>query len=251
MHDCNYSNRHERDERCEFNPHDHIYKIDGTVFTSVTSIVSRFFPVFDAEDAIRKMKNGRNWNPSHRYWGMQDYIIKQKWEEKGIKAAEKGTFLHDQIEKFYLGQPYQEPEEFGLFRRFQEEHMFLQPHRTEWRIFDEEHQVSGTVDFLAKKGTEYEMYDWKRSLKVIDSISGKPIIENRWQQGFFDLNDMGDTAYNHYSLQLSIFRYILEKNYQIDISNMFLIVLHPDYKRYYKVEVPYLKHKVEYIIGTL
>jgi len=251
MENCNHTNRHERDERCEFFPFDHIYKIDGAVFTSVTTIVSNFFPVFDAEEAIRKMKNGRNWNPSHRYWGMQDYIIKQMWEQKGIEASEKGTFLHDQIEKFYLGQPYKEPEGFQLFRKFQEEHLSLEPYRTEWRIFDEEYKISGTVDFLAKKNTEYEMYDWKRSLKVVDSISGNPIVENRWEQGFFELNDMGHTSYNHYTIQLSLYRYILEKNYELDISKMFLVVLHPDYKRYYKVEVPYLKDKVEYILGTL
>ena len=249
--DCNLENSHDRDQRCEFYAADHIYKIDDVDFTSVTSIVSRFFPVFDPEEAIRKMKSGRNWNPSHRYWGLQDYIIKQNWEEKGMEASKKGTFLHDQIEKFYLNQPYQEPEEFRLFRKFHDEHMFLEPYRTEWRIFDEEHRVSGTVDFIAKKGAQYEMYDWKRSLKVVDSISGKPIAVNRWEQGFFDLNDMGDTPYNHYTIQLSLYRYILEKHYDIDVSKMFLVVLHPDYKQYYKVEVPYLKDKVEYILGTL
>ena len=251
MRDCNHINRHERDERCQFFPTDHIYKIDGAMFTSVTTLVSKFFPVFDAEEAILKMKNGRNWNPSHRYWGLQDYIIKQMWDEKGMEASKHGTFLHDQIEKFYLGKTYEEPEEFRLFRKFHDEHMFLQPYRTEWRIFDEEHQVSGTVDFIANKDTHYEIYDWKRSLKVVDSISGKPIVENRWEKGLLGFDDMGDTAYNHYTVQLSLYRYILEKNYQLEVSKMFLVVLHPDYKRYYKVEVPYLKDKVEYILRTL
>jgi hypothetical protein len=251
MTDCNTINRHARDERCEFYGSDHIYKIDGTIFSSVTTIISKFFPVFDAEDAIRKMKNGRNWNPSHRYWGLQDYIIKQMWEEKGIEASEKGTFLHDQIEKFYLGYPYQEPIEFGSFRKFNNEHDSLQPYRTEWRIFDEEFQVSGTVDFIAKNGTEFEMYDWKRSLKVVDPSTGNPIVENRWQQGFLGLNDLGDTSFNHYAIQLSMYRYMLEKRYDIHLSRMFLVVLHPDYKQYFKVDVPYFKDRVEYILSTL
>tara|TARA_Y100001933_G_C18932807_1_gene536069 strand:- start:379 stop:1134 length:756 start_codon:yes stop_codon:yes gene_type:complete len=251
MLDCNHINGHERDGRCQFFPTDHIYKIDGNQYNSVTTLVSKFFPVFDAEEAILKMKNGRNWNPSHRYWGLQDYIIKQMWEEKGIEASKKGTLLHDQIEKFYLGKNYQEPQEFGLFLKFHDEHMFLEPYRTEWRIFDEEYQVSGTIDFIAKNDTHYEMYDWKRSLKIVDSISGKPIVENRWEKGLFGFDDMGDTAYNHYTVQLSLYRYILEKNYQLEVSKMFLVVLHPDYKRYYKVEVPYLKDRVEYILRTL
>ena len=251
MRDCNHINRHERDERCQFFPADHIYKIDGVQFTSVTTVVSKFFPVFDAEDAIRKMKNGRNWNPNHKYWGMQDYEIKQNWEEKGIKASEQGTFLHEQIENYYLGNDYEQPQEFSLFRQFTNDHDSLTPYRTEWRIFDESIGVAGTIDFLALNGDSFEMYDWKRSLKVINKSNGTPITQNRWDRGFKGLSDIDDTSFNHYTLQLSIYRFLLEKNYQINLSKMFIVVLHPEYEKYYKVEVPYLKEKVEYILGTL
>ena len=248
---CNLLNRHERDKRCEFDPEPHEYRIGGTVFRSVTTIISKFFPVFNADEAIRKMKNGRSWNPTNRYWGMQDFEIKQMWEEKGISAAEQGTFLHEQIENFFLEREYAEPQEFELFRQFQNDHKFLDPHRTEWRIFDEAYQIAGTIDFIAKNGNEFEMYDWKRSVKVIDKLNGQAIIENRWEQGFNGLSDMGHTSFNHYSIQLSIYRYLLEKNYGICLSKMYVVVLHPDYDQYYKVEVPYLKDKVEYILGTL
>ncbi len=251
MGNCNENNTHKRDARCKFNPIGHIYEIDGKIYTSVTSVVSKFFPVFNPDEAIFKMKKGRNWNPSNQYWGLEDSRIKQIWEQRGRDASDKGTFLHDQIEKFYLDESYEEPDEFQLFRKFQFDHSSLVPHRTEWKIFDEEYEISGTVDFLAKNGTEYEIYDWKRSLKVVDSISGRPIVENRWDKGLFNLKDMGDTSYNHYSIQLSLYRYILEKNYEIDVSKLFLVVLHPDYIKYYKVEVPYLKDKVEYILSTI
>ena len=95
------------------------------------------------------------------------------------------------------------------------------------------------------------MYDWKRSLKVINKSNGTPITQNRWDRGFKGLSDIDDTSFNHYTLQLSIYRFLLEKNYQINLSKMFIIVLHPEYEKYYKVEVPYLKEKVEYILGTL
>jgi len=248
---CNLLNTHERDQRCEFDPEPHEYRIDGISYLSVSTIVSGFFPVFNPDEAIRKMKNGRYWNPAHRYWGIQDFEIKQMWEEKGINASEKGTFLHEQIEKYYLDRKFEEPEEFKLFREFSGDHKFLEAYRTEWRIFDEEYGVAGTIDMVAKNGAEFEMYDWKRSLKVIDKITGKAITENRWDQGFGMLKDIDDTSYNQYCLQQSIYRYILEQNYEIEISKMYLVVLHPDYDQYYKVEVPYLKDKVEYILSTL
>jgi hypothetical protein len=48
-----------------------------------------------------------------------------------------------------------------------------------------------------------------------------------------------------------LYKYILEKNYDLNVSKMFLVVLYPEYHTYYKVEVPYLKEKVEYILKTL
>lgn len=248
---CNQKNTHSRDQRCVFEPDAHKYEIDGVHFQSVTTLISRFFPLFNADEAIEKMVNGRNWNPSHKYWGMHDYEIKQNWEEKGIKASEQGTFLHEQIEKYYLGHKYEEPQEFDLFRQFTRDHDYLTPYRTEWRIFDESIGVAGTIDFIALNDDSFEMYDWKRSLKVINKSNGSPITQNRWDQGFKGLSDIDDTSFNHYTLQLSTYRFLLEKKYQINLSKMFIVVLHPEYERYYKVEVPYLKEKVEYILGTL
>lgn len=248
---CNLLNRHERDTRCEFDPEPHEYRIDGASFLSVSTIVSRFFPIFNPDEAIRKMKNGRHWNAHHKYWGLQDQELKIMWEQKGLEASEKGTFLHGQIERFYLEKSYEKPKEFDLFEQFQNDHSHIQPYRTEWRIFDENDGVAGTIDFVAKNGDEFEMYDWKRSQKVVDKTTGNAITHNRWESGFGQLNDIDDTSYNHYTLQQSIYRYILEKNYDIEISKMYLVVLHPDYDRYYKVEVPYLKDKVAYMLSTL
>jgi hypothetical protein len=248
---CNKINRHQRDSRCKFYPESHTYEIDESIYRSVTTIISGFFSVFDADDAIQKMKNGRNWNPGNKYWGMQDFEIKQLWEEKGIQASEQGTYLHEQIEKFYLDEKHEEPLEFSHFLDFAKDHNFLNPYRTEWRIFDEKFKIAGTIDFIAENNGNLEIYDWKRSLKVINKKSGLPITENPWDSGVKGLNDTDDTSYNHYVLQLSMYRYLLERNYGILISNMFIVVLHPKYEQYFKVHVPYKKEKVEYILSTL
>lgn len=46
------------------------------------------------------------------------------------------------------------------------------------------------------------------------------------------------------ALQVSIYRYILEKNYGIEVSTSRLAVFLPDYSRPYVVEVPYMKDEV-------
>jgi hypothetical protein len=61
------------------------------------------------------------------------------------------------------------------------------------------------------------------------------------------LADMPNSNYWHYSLQLNIYQYILQKKYGMKISNRCLIVLHPEnaYKRYLRYELPDLQEIVE------
>lgn len=241
----NRKNTHPRDSRIKFYPEPHIYTIDNTPAPSTSTLISKFFPEFDSYSAASRL------NPNHDLYGLEIEEIVEIWNKKGKEAANKGTFLHEQIENFYLGQEYDTTEEFHLFESFVNENKHIEPYRTEWRIFDEQYHIAGTIDLISKNGNAYEMYDWKRSKKVINSFNGEPVKNNQWQRGVGHLSDIDDTSYNRYCLQQSIYKYILEKNYGLKVSKMYLIVLYPEYDKYYKVEVPYLKDKAEYILRTL
>jgi very-short-patch-repair endonuclease len=241
----NRENAHSRDSRIKFYPEPHIYTIDNTPAPSASTIISKFFPEFDSYSAASRL------NPNHNLYGLEIEEIVEIWNKKGKEAANKGTFLHEQIENFYLEQEYQKTEEFHLFESFVNENNHIKPYRTEWRIFDEHHHIAGTIDLISKNGNGYEMYDWKRSKKVVNSFNGEPIKSNQWQRGVGHLSEIDDTSYNRYCLQQSLYKYILEKNYGLTVSKMFLVVLYPEYDRHYKVEVPYLKDKAEYILRTL
>lgn len=242
----NNENAHLRDCKIKFYPEPHAYTIDGVSASSASTVISRFFPEFDAyEKACNLSQN----NP---LYGLPPEEIMEIWRQRGIDAANCGTYLHEQIEKYYLKKPFQEPEEFRLFRRFVDDHPSLEPFRSEWRIFDESHRIAGTIDLIVKNGNGLDIYDWKRSEKIVDANTGLPITVDTWgKRGVGGLSDISDTSYNRYCLQQSLYRYILEKNYGISILNMYLVVLHPKYDRYYKVEVPYMKDKIEYILKTL
>lgn len=238
----NLKNAHSRDSRIKFYPEPHIYTIDNTPAPSASTIIAKFFPEFDSI----------YWsNKKAPQLGMSAGEVASMWRKKGEKASQDGTFLHEQIENFFLNQEYERTEEFHLFEKFVNENSTINPYRTEWRIFDEYHHIAGTIDLISKNSDGYEMYDWKRSKKVVNTYTGEPVINNQWQSGVGQLSDIDDTSYNRYCLQQSLYKYILEKNYGIKVSKMFLIVLYPEYENYYKVEVPYLKDKAEYILKTL
>lgn len=241
----NLENKHVRDTRIKFYPEPHIYTIDEVPAPSASTVISKFFPEFDSYSAASRL------NPNHELFGLEINKIVDLWNENGIEAAKKGTFLHEQIEKFYLGQEYENIDELHLFERFINDNNHIKPFRTEWRIFDEQFHIAGTIDLISKNSNGYEMYDWKRSKKIVNPLNGGPIKINNNQNGIGGLSDIHDTSYNRYALQQSMYKYILEKNYDIKVDIMYLVVLYPTYDTYYKFEVPYLKDKVEYILRTL
>lgn len=242
----NRINTHPRDKRIEFYPEPHIYTIDKTPAPSASTIISKFFPEFDSYGKASSL------SPNNPLYGLPVDEIVETWNARGMEAANKGTFLHEQIEKYYLGESYQRTEEFHLFEQFVSDHQEIKPYRSEWRVFDDEHHIAGTIDLISKNGLGYDIYDWKRSKKVVDTYSGEPITIDTWgNNGVGQLKDIDDTSFNRYCLQQSLYRYILEKNYNLKISKMFLVVLYPDNDRYYKVPVPYQKNRAEYILRTL
>lgn len=251
----NLQNIHLRDSRIKFYPEPHIYTIDNTPAPSISTIIAKFFPEFDIEHwsrikAIEKVK-AENQDLSELNIQKTARLIRKNWEDKGKEAANKGTFLHEQIESYYLQQHYERTDEFHLFESFINDHINIKPFRTEWRVFDEKYHIAGTIDLIAKNINGYEIYDWKRSKKVISLFTSEAIKNNKWQRGVGNLSHIDDTSYNRYCLQQSLYKYILEKNYEIKISKMYLIVLYPEYDNYYKVEVPYLKNEIEYILKAL
>ena len=238
----NKINESERDARIEFYPDQHTYVVDGVPFSSVSSVSGRYFLEFDSEYWAKRKASSYNMTPED---------LKLHWKSKGEVAARNGTLLHQQIESYFLGKELKKTEEFHLFEQFVHDHKTLTPYRTEWRVFDEKYRIAGTIDLFAKNGDHHEIYDWKRSEKVVNSYTEEPITQNQFQSGIGRLSDIPDTSYNRYCLQQGMYRYILENSYGISVSNMFLVVLHPSYKQYYKVEVPYLKRKVEYILNSI
>ena len=238
----NKANSHPRDKRIIFYPESHLYTIDNTPAPSASKVIAKFFPEFDSEHWSRRKSLELGLSPED---------VAFMWKTKGDNAAKEGTYLHEQIENYFLGQEHIATEEFKLFEQFVNDHKKLKPYRTEWRVFDEHFNIAGTIDLIVKNGDEFEIYDWKRSKKIVSPFDGEPICHNQWQRGIGKLQDIDDTSFNRYCLQQSLYRYIIEKNYGLIISKMFLIVLYPDYECYYKVEAPYQRDKVEYILKTI
>ncbi|WP_281227598.1 hypothetical protein [Flavobacterium aquiphilum] len=247
----NGNQSHIRDKRIVFDSLNHRYYIDNNPDTiSVSQLIDKFFPEFDA------LKAATNLNPRHELYGLPTDEIISIWEKKGIEAAELGTHLHLQIENYYKNQPFNSnTKEFGYFLEFKEQFTNMNPERTEWRIFDEDYMIAGTIDMLYKKedGTFY-IFDWKRSEKVVHpdgklKISDPEHFYTKFASG--ELSHLTDDSYYRYALQQNIYRHILETKYNYKISSMNLLILHPKYETYHWVKLPKMQNEVDYMFSTL
>ena len=113
------------------------------------------------------------------------------------------------------------------------------PYRTEWTIYDTELKIAGSIDMIYKNSDGTLMiYDWKRC---------KDITKNNTFNKYAItpcLDTVPDTNFWHYSLQLNIYKYILEKNYGVKVSQLYLVQLHPVSKNYHLMKVPDLTNTI-------
>lgn len=255
-------NKHPRDDRIQFEEETHTYTIDGvrSGWTSCTGFLHNFFGHFDADAVIAKMMSSPKWYES-KYYGKTAEEIKKQWADKGAASSNAGTRMHLDIEHFYNAMPAgdaHEPftfddgirglaidewvpnpsAEWDYFCDYQ--HRIgsrFQPFRTEWLVFDEEHKVAGSIDMVYKKsdGT-LAIYDWKR----IEDLK----TENRFQSGLGPVDHLPDTNYWHYTLQLNVYRYIIQKHYGFVVSELALVVLHPNNKTYRVARLNFMDDEV-------
>ena len=162
----------ERDEFIKFDEAAHRYSVDGYgEMRSVSSIVALFFKEFDAE-----------------YWSLRkcggDALaaaqLRDEWSARGCVASQVGTYLHKQIEDYlngkrdidvlcevcYMGCYKQICEKVDITREWTFFKAFdsvvgYTPFRTEWRVYDTDARMAGTIDLVcACSDCSYEMYDW-------------------------------------------------------------------------------------------
>ena len=231
-------NFHPRDEFIEFDEPTHVYTIDGdSNYKSVTTWIHDFFPHFDADKIIAKMRAGKNWNPDNKYYGMTDDEIKEGWRLNGKEASELGTAMHLNIEYYYNNEPYTpgftESKEHELFQGYLQDHLQYKPYRTEWTVYSKKYRLAGSIDMVyidPESPNKVVLADWKRSKEIK--------FNNRWEKGYGPLSGVDNCNYEHYCLQLNVYRMILEKYYNKQVTDMFLVILHPNQDKYQKIPVP-------------
>jgi hypothetical protein len=256
-------NAHPRDVQIVFDDEPHKYYINGaTDYTSVTTVIHSMFGEFDSIGTAKKMvakptflngekqyKQYRNLlynNGVARTPGELVLALLERWDHVRDEAAMLGTKLHRDCELFYNDMSVDnDTREYKFFLQYvqdQEDKKF-QPHRTEIMVFGEEEKICGSVDMLyIDEDGNGRLRDWKRSKKISKYGFGK--------KGKGKLAHLSDCNFMHYSLQLNLYRYFLEKYYGFNIVDMAIVVFHPKNKAYQEIFIEKMDDEIADLIAA-
>ena len=213
----------DKHKNLNLNESTHTYTLcDSNIeFTSVTEFISSFFNPFDEYKIAKKLSTLKKYNH------MSTEEILQDWERR----RNRGTVVHKQIEEFLherdrklqsleknadtncsLDLKTKQGIDF-LKEKCINENNNLFP---EIKIYSEELQIAGTIDLIIynKKHNKIYLIDWKTNVEI---------KKNGYNTGIkFPTNNTIDCSYNKYQLQLSLYKYILEKFYNASVAGLYI-----------------------------
>ena len=282
-------NAHPRDANIRFQEEGHKYTILtdlNSKYTSCTTWNHSHFAKFDADSVITSMMQGKNWNPTNKYWGQTADQIKQQWAASGAAAAKAGTQMHYEIECFMQGVGGLRPiglktdkHPSGVCPRTPNQIGMQRPstHQDLLNYYNEEELATLSPHFLkfvkdtphlVPYRTEWLIYDDQAKISgSIDMVYENPdgsLMIYDWKRcvkiektnGFGKwattecISHIPDSNFWHYALQLNTYKTIIERNYGKRVTDLCLVRLHPDSKTYELLKVPILEDEMRDLFNT-
>lgn len=218
---------HPNGTQIKFNEDRHKYYTSKVQeFTSVTSLIHKYFKPFD-RDGISKRYATKH--------GLNVYDVLNKWQHEADISTVLGHMVHKFCEEKLLDvdytiKPYTEKHK-NVLRVADRTTNFLLKNfefiESEKIIFSEEYKLAGTIDLLMKRNNVIYIMDWKTNKKIE--------TENNYRKYGLDcLSHLDDNNYTHYQLQLNLYKWLLLKeNYYDNTIKMKIIHMSEDNCRFY------------------
>jgi len=219
-----------------FKENGHLYESnDGEdiKWTSVTSLISHFKPKFDAPaQAKRSSKNRKS-----KWYGMHEKDILKIWNNETQRAVKLGNWYHDQRESDMLDFETIERDGVGLpiIKPLSKDGVKIASNQKLENGVYPEHMVYLKSARLCGQADVVEIVNGK--INITDYKTNKEIKEKgytNWEgitcKMFNPLGNLDDCNLTHYSIQLSIYAYIIQKhNPKLKVGK--LIIQHVKFKQ--------------------
>jgi len=224
-----------------FDDSDHSYRIDGNKCISVTQAISSFKKPFNTELIAGRYakKHGLN---------TQDVI--DNWDAIRIESTDRGSELHKYAEmkfssKLYIPDKNSKPLCDMLDVFYNDVKDRLIPIKIEFFVGDKEFFVCGMLDKLFYNTTA-------KALQIWDYKTNKEISRNSKYNNRFigDLSHIEECEFYTYSLQLSIYKLIIERNTNLKLGNSYIVWINEVNDKYKIIGTDYMEKEAMTILKS-
>lgn len=201
-----------------FTPQKHKYESiepDGIDWISVTSFISQFKPPFDSDAIAEKSSK----NKKGKWFGMTPEDIKAAWTAEALRATTLGTWYHNCRERDICELVTMERQgvEVPVFRPVEREGLKFSPNQKledgiypEHLVYLKSAGICGQSDLVEVINGVVHITDYKTNKEI--KTEGFTNWEGKTTKMFFPVNHLDDCNLNHYTLQLSLYMYIILKH---------------------------------------
>lgn len=235
----------------KFFEEDHHYEYKGKrVGVSVTRFIEDFTNEFDSQAVAERIAERDN-KP------VQEVL--DEWKHKNEFATTKGSTCHEYAQCLWSKNRYEllrfdnSKEYIDAVSKIQTQidnfHYDYQDRlehlADEYVIGSEEYDIASAIDhlFVNKLTGGLVLVDYKTNSDIHKN-------EQYAKDMKIPLQKLKDTTLNHYYIQLSIYKYIVEKYTGLKVEEMFIVWFSENNEDYEIIEIPYLKNEVEKILES-
>lgn len=231
----------------KFFEEDHHYEFKGErIGISVTRLIEDYASEFQQQEMAERVATKENKT-------VQEVL--ESWKYKNDFACEKGSTCHEFVQSLWSQKNYKQlmfdnskeyleavekiKQQAIKFRMdFEDKLIHL---KDELIIGSEEYDIASAVDhlFINKLTGELVLVDYKTNSYM--SGYNKKAYTKKMK---VPLQNLNDDSLHHYYLQLSIYKYLIEKYSDLKVSEMFIVYMSENINNYEIIEIPYLEKEV-------
>jgi hypothetical protein len=231
----------------------HKYFLDGKELISVTTLIHKYQEEFQ-EDFWAEIKGCQH--------DLTPNQVKRAWRFINKKGTIKGSAIHDYAENLFQNKEFEYPlqtivNEFGfdpvlteynttkmhVDKFYNDVRGKLIPIRTEFVVYDRESLIGGMLDmlFFNVKAGEFQIWDWKTNKKFDREEKSRHLLN--------ELCMIEDCDLEIYSLQLELYKYIIEKNTGIKLGDSYVVWFSHNNPTYEVIKTKNRRYDIETIVN--
>ena len=241
-------------DKFKFFEEDHHYECNGKrVGISVTRLIEEYSNQFDQQAIAEKVAIRDNKSVSE---------VLEEWEYKNKFACEKGSICHLYAQNVWASTITLENDFHGstvlknacesihkqaenFYKDFKDKFTHI---KDEQLVGSEEYDICSAIDhlFLDKDGNVW-LIDYKTN-SILKGYNDDEKNRRYTKKMLIPLQNIKDDSLNHYYLQLSIYKYLIEKYTNIKIYKTMIVYMSENIEKYELIETPYLEEETKEIL---